>query len=156
MKSMAESARSLSTDAAADPSFDGEQREAIRRWADEIVERTAGLCIGLDAARSSRDYSQDVFSTSPGNDAGNDAGQEVGRDAQEAAHVLRDVDALYTRTLELIGRTALDIRELSVRFARARGSRSALELRELGSLVSRFGDEGEAWREIRELEERSS
>ena len=66
--------------------------------------------------------------------------------------MLRDVDALYTRTLELIGRSALDIRELAVRSARAQKSQAALDLRELTSVLSRFGDEGEAWREIRDLE----
>ena len=131
MKSIAESARSLAADAAADHSFSDAQRESIRQWAEEVVERTAGLCVGLDAARSSREYSND---------------------AQAAADMLRDVDALYTRTLELIGRSALDIRELAVRSARAQKSRAALDLRELTSVLSRFGDEGEAWREIRNLE----
>jgi hypothetical protein len=62
------------------------------------------------------------------------------------------MDALYTRTLELIGKSALDVRELSLRFARAQGARTARELNDLAQIVARFGDEGEAWREIRDLE----
>ncbi len=135
MKGIAESARSLAAEAAADHSFSDAERESIRQWSDEVVERTAGLCIGLDAARSSREYSND---------------------AQAAADSLRNVDALYNRTLELIGRSALDIRELAVRSARAQKSQAALDLRELTSVLSRLGDEGEAWREIRDLEGDSS
>jgi len=131
MKSIAESARSLAAEASSDQSVSESEKASILQWSEEMVERTAGLCIGLDAARSSRDYSHD---------------------AQADAEMLRTVDALYNRTLELIGRSALDIRELAVRSARAQKAQASLDLGELRSIVSRFGDEGEAWREIRELE----
>jgi len=135
MKSIAESARSLAAAAAADNSFSDSEQESIRQWSEKVVERTAGLCIGLDAARSSRAYSYEAGAT---------------------PDILRNVDALYNRTLELIGRSALDIRELAVRSARAQKSQAALDLRELTSVLSRFSDEGEAWREIRDLEGASS
>jgi len=131
MKSIAESARSLAAEASADQSISESEKASIVEWSEEMVERTAGLCIGLDAARSSRDYSHD---------------------AHADAEMMRTVDALYNRTLELIGRSALDIRELAVRSARAQKAQASLDLRELRSIVSRFGDEGEAWREIRGLE----
>ena len=130
MKSIAESVASLLEDVPGDRAPDHAAHAELRQWCEQTVDQAAGLCLALDAIRSGRGYATD------------------GEDAEE----LRKLDTLYTRTLELLGTTALNIRELAVRSARAQGSRASLDLRELRSIVSRFADEGEAWREIRQLE----
>jgi hypothetical protein len=137
MKSVAESVAVLVEDIGSNDALSEGDRDAVRSWADETLDRAAGLCLALDTVRSGRGYA---------------VRGGTRRDAEE----LRELDALYTRTLELLGTTALQIRELAVRTARARGSTAAVDLSELRSIVSRFADESEAWREIRQLEGGSS
>lgn len=110
-------------------------------WGDQVTERAAALCLALDSARSARRLVEET------------AG-ESGKDlvaARTAAEQLRKVEGTYTRTLELLGSTALELREYSLRAAHAETSTARSGLKGLRSVVERLGDEGAAWREIEEL-----
>ncbi len=133
MKSVAESVATLLEDIDSNDAFPDGDLAAVYSWAEETVDRAAGLCLALDTVRSGRSYA---------------AQNGTPRRADE----LRELDALYTRILELLGTTALQIRELAVRSARLHGSSAAVNMSELTAIVSRFADESEAWREIRQLE----
>jgi hypothetical protein len=133
MKSVAEAVAVVEENSRMFDETDKTTPDLVRGWAQQTLERAAGLCLALDSARSGRSY----------------AGQTH---AASQAEEIRKLDALYTRILELLGTTALQIRELAVRNARALGADAAVDLHQLRSVVSRLADEGEAWREIRQLE----
>jgi tRNA A-37 threonylcarbamoyl transferase component Bud32 len=128
MKSIAESAMALASAVDA------------HGWAEQVTERAAGLCLALDAARSGQRYSR----------------QSLDGTGRKASHgeetLLLAVDKTYTRTLELLGTSSLEIRELLLRAAKLSGSRARVDLGALQQIVARLSDEGSAWREIAALE----
>ena len=70
---------------------------------------------------------------------------------ESSMNILRSFERVYTRTLELLGRSALDLRELAMRVVRAQTSEVRRTVAELRTVGERLGDESEAWREVQEI-----
>lgn len=104
------------------------------------MERSAALCLVLEQIRGGSallDGSIDFDDQ----DARPD-------DVEQSMKIVRSFENMYTRTLELLGRSALDLRELAMRIIRAETSEVRRTVTELRAVGARLGDESEAWQEL--------
>jgi hypothetical protein len=116
-----------------------ELRDDLKRFVEESIEKAASLGTALSRIKEGAGYARHTAALSQ---------RSGGTAMDESVAVVRKMDYLYTRALEMIGRVALNMHSTAVRLARGEERLSRSGLRELQSQANRLADKDAAWTEL--------
>lgn len=140
MKSIADIISTIRGAALARETFTAAEREAIEHNMSLVLDRSAAFCLALEKIRGGSALL----------DGSIDFGDAAARppDVDQTMEIVRGFERTYTRTLELLGRSVLELRELAMRIVHAQTSEARRTVAGLRAVNERLGDESEAWQEL--------
>lgn len=140
VKNVVEAGGGLLDTVSADDATPAELRASVRDVVEQSIERAARLGIALNGLREGARYARHATMLSRGK------GAEA--DTQASVAIVRQMDSLYTRTLEQIGTVALTIHETAVRLARSQEILTQRDLHDLEKSTGRLRDTSLGWQEL--------